>query len=79
MGSCETTHERVCGLGSGVSGQLRAVTQTDSCFGLTCKSEGYKSLSDGEKRWGGEVLEISYCKASCPSFHFVSAKALHFL
>ena len=54
VGSCETTHERVCGFRSGVGGQLGAVTQTNPRFGLTCKSEGYKSLYDGKEKGIGE-------------------------
>ena len=49
MGLCGTTHERVCGLGSCAGRQLGAVTQIDPCFGLICKSEGYKNLFNGKE------------------------------
>ena len=39
----------MCGLRTGVGGKLGAVTQTDPRFGLTCKSEGYKSLFDRKR------------------------------
>ena len=61
VGSCETTHEKVCELRSGVSGQFKAITQTDLCFEFTCKLKDYKSLSDGEKRgeryWGEAIVK----------------------
>ena len=53
VGSCETTHERVCGLGRGVSEHIGGdYPQTDPRFiGLMCKFEGHKSLTDG---WKGD-------------------------
>ena len=49
VGLCGTTHERVCGLKSGVGGKLGGVTQIDPRFGLTCKLESYKNLFDRKR------------------------------
>ena len=79
VGLYGTTHKRLCGLRSGVGGQFRVITQSDPHFGITCKSEGYKSLSVGKKRRDREVLGTSHCKASLSSSYSVSDEALHFL
>ena len=79
VGTCETTHERVCGSGSGVLvGSWGRLPKLIQVFGLTCKSEGHKNLFDegrkGERHWG-EVI----CKASGSSSYSVNIEALHFL
>ena len=78
MGLCETTHERVCGLRSGVGGHLGVITQNDPHLGSHVNYKSIRAYLIG-KREGREVLGRSHCKASFSSSYFVSTKALHFL
>ena len=52
--------------------QLGAITQTNPHFGLTCKLEGYKSLSDGKGRremyWGKAIVKLL---TLVPILHFL--------
>ena len=72
---CGTTYERVCGLRSGVGGQLPKVIHV---LGSHVIQKAVLAFLMG-KRERRKVLGRSHCKTSFSSSNSLSAKALHFL